>query len=884
MLLSPGARLGPYEILAAVGAGGMGEVYKARDTRLERSVAIKILPVHVSTDPERRARFEREAKTIAGLNHPHICTLHDVGDHEGSTFLVMEHLTGETLSARLQRGPLPLEQAMSVATEIADALSAAHRQGVIHRDLKPGNVMLTKAGAKLLDFGLAKLKGHGEQPAATHLASAPTQSTPLTAEGMIVGTLHYMAPEQLEGKPADARTDIWALGTVLYEMVTGQRPFEGTSAASLIGNIMNAEPPRLATLQPLTPSALERVIHRCVAKDPEDRWQTARDLGSELRWIAAGGSQPGVAAVRSRTSTRLLWAAVAVLSLALVASLAGTFVHRRETPAPRHPVQFTIAPPAPFTLTGLDIPALSPDGTKLAFAARPPDGPPVLFVRALDSLDAKLIPETADASSPFWSPDSQQLGFFSGRKLKRVGLTGGSPITLADGYCCGTWSRDGVILFTGYGPNVRDRGTFRIRSEGGVATRVRHLDASRSESLNQWPVFLPDGRRFLYAATSGRTDAQGIHVASLDSGQVTRVMPATANVAFVPPGFLVFPLGGRLMVQAYDWQRSRLTGEAMQVAEMVAGTELAAYFSAVPDALAYISAPAGPTALVWIDRKGNRLGSVGVPGEYYGPQLSPDERTLAVSRRDLATQTRDIWLVDLARGAQSRLTFDPSDDFNPTWSPDGTRIAFTSARKGQRDIYEKAAGRIGEERLILSSAIEKNMECWSPDGRLLLFNVLSGDGKRQVWALPLEGEGKPYTVLSGPADIQSSALSRDGRFIAYHSSESGRYEIFIQDFAGAGNRWPISTAGGSLPQWRADGKELFYVAGSKLMAVDISVKGARLEPGIPQALFEAPFARAGRNVFVPSRDGQRFLAILQVEQTGSRFITVELNWMSRLKQ
>ena len=887
--LAPGTHLGPFEIQAAIGAGGMGEVYRAKDTRLDRTVAIKVLPPAVSADPERRARFQREAKVIAGLTHPHICTLYDVGEHpstgsgQAALYLVMECLQGETLSDRLVKGALPLHQALTIATEIADALAAAHRQGIIHRDLKPGNVMLTKAGAKLLDFGLAKLKGHGDRPGAA-LTAVPTPSASLTGEGMIVGTLPYMAPEQLEGREADARTDIFAFGVLVYEMLAGRRPFSGQSPASVISAIMTSEPPAISSVRPAAPPALDRAIQRCVAKDPDDRWQSAGDLLSELRWIAGGGSQPGVAAVHSRTGTRLLWAAVAVLSLALVASLAQRWVHRPEAPVPRPHVRFSVAPPAPYTLAGLDVPALSPDGTRLAFTAKPADGPSVLFVRAFDSLDSKEIPQTAGASSPFWSPDGQRLGYFSGGRLKTVRLSGGSPVTLVDGACCVTWSRDGVILFTGQGPNVRDLATFRIDSEGGVAARVRPLDVSRSEGFHQWPLFLPDGRRFLYYARSGRRDFEGIHAASLDPGQATRVMHTAANVAFVPPGFLVFRLGGRLMAQAYDWQRSRLTGEATQVADMVAGTFLTAYFSAVPNALAYIPGTATPTALTWLDRKGNRLGSVGVPGEYYHPQLSPDGRTLVVSRSDLATETRDIWVIDLARETQTRLTVDPADDLNPAWSPDGARIAFTSNRKGQRDIYEKQADGIGEERLLLTSDTEKNVECWLPDGRSLLFNVLSGGGKREVWALSVAGEGRSHAVLSGPADIQSSQLSPDGKFIAYSATESGRSEIFVQNFPPAGNRWPISTAGGRSAQWRRDGKELFYVAGSSLMAVDIKVEGARLVPRAPRVLFDAPFANAGRNVFVPSRDGQRFLAILQLEQPGSRSITVELNWMARLKQ
>jgi len=891
--LEAGTRLGPYEIQAAIGSGGMGEVYRARDTRLDRTVAIKVLPRGASADPDGRARFEREATTIAGLNHAHICTLHDVGNHDGVMFLVMELLNGETLADRLRRGPLPLKQALEVATEIADALAAAHGHGIIHRDLKPGNVMLTKAGgarpgssqAKLLDFGLAKLKGHGQQPAAPNAAGTPAQSGPLTAEGMIVGTLEYIAPEQLEGKPADARTDIFAFGAVVFEMLTGRKAFVGRSRASLMSAILTSEPPAVSSVQSAAPSALDRVIQKCLAKDPEDRWQTARDLESELTWIADGGAQPVTAAVQSRAGVRMLRAAVAILSLALVASLGGIWMLRRQSPAPSHPVQFTVAPPAPYALSRLAIPALSPDGTKLAFTASPPDGPSVLFVRALNSLDATAIAGTADASSPFWSPDGQQLGFFSGRKLKRVGLSGGSPVTLADGYCCGTWNRDGVILYTGLGRTVRGRRTFRISSEGGVATPVGNVDASRSETLHQWPVFLPDGRRFLYLSRSGRPDVQGIHAASLDSGQETTVMPAATNAVFVAPGFLAFRRAGRLMVQTYDWQRSRLTGEAVQVAEMVAGSEYAAFFSAVPAALAYVPGTDGPQALTWLDRTGKRLGSVGEPGEYYSPQLSPDERTLVVSRRNFATETRDIWLFDLARGGSpTRFTFDPADDMNPAWSPDGARVDFSSARKGQRDIYEKAASGTGEERLLLSSDLDKNVEYWSLDGRLLLFNRLSESGTTDIWALPRGGEGKPYTVLAGPADIQSTQPSPDGRFVAYQSSESGRYEIFIQDFPPTGRRWPISTAGGFSPQWRSDGKELFYVAGSTLMAVDIRIAEGRLEPGLPHALFEAPFISAGRNLFVPSRDGRRFLAVLRLEHAAARSITVELNWLSRLKQ
>jgi Tol biopolymer transport system component len=885
-----GKSISHYRIVEKLGEGGMGVVYKAEDTRLGRTVALKFLPNAMIHDPEALERFRREAHLISSLNHPHVCSLYDVGETDGQHYLVMEYLEGETLAARLERKPLEPAEALALAQQAGDALDQAHRRGMVHRDMKPSNIMLTGpkfARAKLLDFGLAKMAATSGS-----LSELATRSDTITSKGSIVGTFQYMAPEQLEGKTVDARTDIFAFGAVLYEMMTGQKAFHGESQASLISAILTAEPPPVSSVQPVAPPALDRAIRKCLAKDPADRWQSAGDLVSELKWIAEGGSQAGVvvtAAAQSRMSMRLLWAIVVVLGLAVMALLAVTWTHFRETPAARHLVRFTVGPPPPYILSDLDIPALAPDGTKLAFTARMPDGPSMLIVRELDSLEAKVIPGTAGASTPFWSPDSQQLGFFSGGKLKKVGLAGGPPVTLADGFCCGTWNRDGVILFTALDPTTRSLQIHRTGLEGGMAAQVTRADPSRSESGIRWPVFLPDGRRFLYLVNSSQPDAQGIYAASLDSELVTRIMPATANVAFVPPDWLVFPLGGQLMAQAFDWKGLRLGGEAVRMAEGVAGrgmpgSEIATYFSAVTDALAYIPGTSGPMALTWLGRKGNRLGTVGEPDEFSGPALSPNEEILAVARRDPATQTRDIWLIDLKRGTESRLTFDPADDCNPAWSPNGSHIAFTSARKGKRDIYEKAASGIGDEKLLLSSEIEKNVEYWSPDDRLLLFNVRLDSGLKQVWALPREGERKPFAILSGPVSVQSSPLSADGKFIAYQSAESKRLEIFIQNFPLATDRWQISTAGGTSPQWRSDGKELFYLQGSTLMAVDVKVNGSRLERGIPHVLFTAPFTVQGRNLFVPSRDGQKFLAILNVEQTGTPSITVELNWMSRLKR
>ena len=429
----------------------------------------------------------------------------------------------------------------------------------------------------------------------------------------------------------------------------------------------------------------------------------------------------------------------------------------------------------------------------------------------------------------------------------------------------------------------------RVSSEGGVASPVSHPDRARGETGHRWPTFLPDNRHFLYQVNSPQADVQGTYVASIGASETTRVMPAATNVVFMPPGLLVYRSGGRLLAQAFDWKQSRLGGEAVQLSDSVGGrgvpgAELDAFFSAMPDILAFMPGTATPSVLAWLDRRGNRLGVVGGPGDYYSPAISPDGRTVAVGRRDPTTQTRDIWLIDLERGTQSRFTFDPADDMNPTWSPDGSRIAFSSARKGQRNIYVKAANGVGEERLLFDSAVDKNMECWSPDGRLLLFNTLMARGSRQVWALPLEDEPKPYAVLSGPAGLEQSSLSPDGKFIAYSSEVARPWEVFLQSFPPGRDRWQVSTTGGWSPQWRAEGKELFYLQGERMMAVDIKVVGTRLVAGVPHELFKAPFVTAGRNYFVPSRDGEKFLAVLRVEQVSSPSITVELNWMSRLRK
>ncbi|MDA2930745.1 protein kinase [Acidobacteria bacterium AH-259-O06] len=886
MSLASGTRLGPYEIITLLGAGGMGEVYRARDTRLDRTVAIKVLPSHLSDNPGLRQRFEREARTISRLNHPHICTLYDIGHHQGIDFLVMEYLEGKTLADRLAKGALPIDQALRYAVEIADALDKAHRQGVVHRDLKPGNIMLTETGAKLLDFGLAKLRP--PPAAAASLSALPTEEASLTAEGTILGTFQYMAPEQLEGKEADARTDIFAFGALLYEMATGRKAFEGKSQASLIAAILERHPPPISTLQPLTPPALDHAVRRCLAKEPDERWQSANDLTGELKWIVEAGSQAGLPApvlARRRSRQRLGWIAAGALCLPLIATLSLSVIHLREVPQEAHPMRFFVSPPEQVTLARF--PVISPDGKHLVFETRSADSPNLLWVRSLDSLTARSLPGTEGALYPFWSPDSRFIGFFSRGKLKKVPLSGGPPQTLCDAPAGrgGSWNRDGTIVFN---PHWADPLQY-VSAAGGEAKPLTELDESRGETAHRWPGFLPDGRHFFYLALSSQPENRGIYLASLDSKETKRLLSATLNAAYAEPGYLLFMRESTLMAQPFDKQGLELTGEAFPLAQNVDRTEhtytTAASFSVSENGvLTYRSGSSlSRNQLVWFDREGKRLGPVGEPADYSNHALSPDGKRVAVGLRDPETQTRDIWLFDLARATSSRLTFDPADDLNPVWSPDGTRIAFTSDRKGPRDIYQKMASGTGQDELVLESGEQKSLTDWSADGRFLLYNAPNPQTRGDVWMLPLSEEGKPTPFLQQSFDQREAQFSPDGRWVTYYSNESGTRQVYVQPFPATGGKWQISTQGGVEPRWRRDGKELFYIAGSNLMAVEVNTRGSSLEAGIPKVLFEASFAGLGtRNSYVVSADGRRFLIITPVEQAASSPITVVLNWTTEL--
>jgi Tol biopolymer transport system component len=889
MAISPGTRFGPYEVVAPLGAGGMGEVYRARDTRLDRMVAIKVLPQDSADRMGLRERFDREARAVSNLNHPHICALFDVGQEGGQAYLVMEYLEGETLAARLDRGPLPIEELLRCAIQISEALNAAHARGFIHRDLKPGNVMLTRSGAKLLDFGLAKSVLAGAP--ANSMTVAPTATSPLTAEGTIVGTFQYMAPEQIEGAPADARTDIFAFGLLIYEMTTGQRAFEGKTRASLMASVLKEMPRSIAEIAPMTPPALERLVRICMAKEPADRWQTMHDVALQLRFIAEAGSQAGVpVAVTARRRLGQRFWQLTALGL-LVASAALAALWWRNLPGTPQLIRAFVAPPEKaafqFVGTGFGTPMVSPDGSRMAFVARREDGTTMIFLRPLDSIVALPLAGTEGGACPFWSPDGRMLGFFSSSKLRKIDASGGPPMSLADAPAArgGSWGSQGIIVFAPdqAGPLMQ------IPAAGGTATPATQLDEARGESTHRWPQFLPDGKHFIYLARIVQRDEHnGIGYASLD-GKEKRFLFNTETNARYTGGYMFYGRETTLMAQPFDLKSLGFTGDPISVANEVQ-TDFSfsqmTYGTSENGVLVYQTGQSGGSShLTWFDRSGKQTGVLGDPGSYFAHALAHDGQHVAVTLIDSRVGASDIWVFDVARGLRTRFTFDPGADNFPIWTPDGRQIVWASIRKGKSrlNLYRKSLVGSGEDELVLESERDKIPTQCTPDGRLLLY-FTRGDPQTRtdIWTMPLAGGGAPTPILHSEFAEQYPALSPDGRWMAYESDESGRLEIYVSPFPAPTRKWQISAAGGERPHWRGDGREIVYLSqDNKLVSVEINPSGADLQVGGATSLFQIQVVRPG-NLFEMSPDGKRFLVNAPIVDQNAQPLTLVVPWTAAL--
>ncbi len=888
MTISPGTKLGRYEIRSQLGAGGMGEVYRARDTQLGRDVAIKVLPSTYSFDQDRLHRFEQEACAASALNHPNILIVHDIGAHDGAPYVVSELLEGETLRKRIAGTPQAQRRAIDYALQIAQGLAAAHEKGIIHRDLKPDNIFITKDGrVKILDFGLAKLtQTDGSQPQ----TDIPTRRVD-TDPGVVMGTVGYMSPEQVRGRSVDHRSDIFSFGAILYEMLSGRRAFHRESTADTISAILKEDPPDLSETNQRISPALERLVNHCLEKNPEGRFHSARDLAFALEALS-GASAPSAQTMampplvpRHMSRRELILGSIAVVAVVAAVALAVALAvsHFRRTPTEARAVRLFINPPEKTSFGSF---AISPDGLRLVFVATDTSGKSLLWIRSLDSIYAQPLSGTEEVISAFWSPDSRFIGFFAGGKLKKIEATGGPARTLCDASVPrgGTWNRDGVIVLepNPYGP------LYRVPAEGGTPTPLTKLDASRQEASHRWPYFLPDGRHFLYSVLGG-PQSQGIYVTSLDGKQTRRLLDIRDSiVAYAAPGYVLFRRESSLVAQAFDAEKLQLSGEPFTIAEQVGYdvTTFQTYFSvSETGVLAYSSGTSGKTRLTWTDRNGKELGFLGEPSNYVRPWFSPDGKRIAVDNDYQGN--RDIWIIDVGSGNPTRFTFDPASDLFPVWSPDGGRIVFASDREGPRQLYQKTATGAGKEELLLKTDLNKFPMDWSVDGRFILYLVTDPKTKTDLWVLPLFGDQKPFPLLQTEFNERLGRFSPDGRWIAYVSDESGINQVYVQSFPASGGKWQVSTNGGYWPAWRHDGKELFYVSSDrKIMAVDVKGAGATFETGAPKALFDLriPSLNTPQALFAVSSDGQKFLIPSAVGENTSVPIAVVLNWTTDLKR
>src|SRR5215813_2673974 len=870
----------------------MGEVYRARDTRLDREVAIKILPAKLSNDQDRLKRFEQEARATSALNHPNILTVYDIGTHEESPYIVAELLQGEELRDQLNGTALSERKVIDYAQQIAQGLAAAHHKGIVHRDLKPENLFVTTDGrVKILDFGLAKLRPQRIETISSEIATEKQ----ITDPGTVMGTVGYMSPEQVRGQPADHRSDIFSFGAILYEMLTGQRAFRRETMAETMTAILNEEPRELTETNANINPLLERIVRRCLEKQPGRRFQSASDLGFAIEALStSSGSQRVPAAISrevqsisgGRTSREwLLITAVILAAVALLLSLPFTLAHLRESPAETRVIKLSVPAPEKSTFGNL---AVSPDGRLLAFTAAT-SGKVELWIRALDSLTAQALPGTEGARYPFWSPDNRWIGFFAGGKLKKIAASGGPVQTLCDSGIAGggTWSNDGVILFTTLG-----YGVYRVSATGADLKLLVSLDRSKREWNYNSPYFLPDDRHFLYFIQSGTPGAAGVFLGSTDGSLKQQILAINTNAVYAESGRggdLLFMREGALLAQPFDLKQLKLTGEALPIADHVGqdSTFSQGNFSVSSNGVLVYdgSVDRASKQLVWVDREGKQIRSLGKIGGWSQPALSVDEKRIAVDR-DQPGGTREVWLYDADGGNASRFTFDPADNTTPLWSPDGSQIVWGSNRNVTYDIYLKAANGIGSDETLYSSGNVKVATDWSRDGRYIVFYELSPKTNRDIWVLPLFGDRKPWPFLQSEANEVGAKLSPDAQWLAYASDESGRYEIYMQSFPSGGGKRQISTNGGFGPRWRGDGKELYYqTPEGALMAVDVNA-GKVFENGAPHKLFEF---RSGNGLltvapYAVSADGQRFLLNMLVDESGGAPLTVVLNWTATLKK
>jgi Tol biopolymer transport system component len=870
--LAPGTRLGPYEVTAQIGAGGMGEVYRARDTKLNRDVALKILPDALAIDSDRIARFRREAQVLASLNHPNIAAIYGFEDSGSTHALVLELVEGPTLADRIAKGPIPLDEALPIAKQIAEALEAAHEQGIIHRDLKPANIKLRPDGTvKVLDFGLAKAM-EPASGAPLDVTNSPTITTPamMTGVGTILGTAAYMSPEQAKGRAANARSDVWAFGCVLYEMLTGRRAFDGEDVADILGAVLKTEP-EWTRLPADVPSPVRRLLRLCLEKQTRNRRSDASDVRIDIEQAMQPPERTEGATAASSRQTHVAWFVAGVIAAAFALI---TVQHFSRAPLVDQPeMRLEIATPA--TTAPLDF-ALAPDGRNLVFVASG-DGAQRLWLRRLDKADAQPLAGTQDATLPFWSADSRSIGFFASGKLKRIDVAGGLPRVLTDAAVGrgGAWNADGTILFAlGTGAPL-----LRIPASGGEVMPVTRL--APGHTTHRLPKFLDDGRHFIFYV-QGDVDTQGIYLASLDGGEPKRLATAETAGELLGPDRLVFISRGALVTQRFNLTRGELLGGPETLADLVGST---VFFhggvSVSRDGLiAYRATGAERVQLTWHDRTGNTVGTAGPPDGQglLAPELSPDGRRVAADRT--VQGNRDVWLIDIARGGLTRLTFGSSVDGYPIWAPDGTRLAFESNRKGPYGLYVRPSTAVGTEEAIAGSSNNRWPLDWSKDGRFLLYHEDDPRTGSDIWALPMtEGNRTPIVVANTPFAELTGQFSPDGRWVAYDTNESGQMQVVVQPFPNPRGKSQISTSGGMAPRWRADGQEVYFIAtDGTLMAAVVHASASSFETEAPVPLFHTRMNNIGtKQQYAVAPDG-RFLINQIMEDASATPITLILNW------